>query len=83
MLQVNITKKKFGVRTGLDLTAKEYLELKDMLTLRIVMSVVSSVYDPLGMICPITIRMKLLLQETHQIPDVTWDKFLPSKFQER
>ena len=48
-----------------------------------VMSMVASIYDPLGIICPITIGVKILLKATHRIPDITWDVALPEDLQVR
>ena len=48
----------------------------NMLTRRIVLSVVSSVYDPLGMISPLIIYGRILFQESNRMK-LNWDEPLP------
>ena len=40
--------------------------------LRILTGVVNSLYDPMGIICPITIGLKILMKDTHKLPDLKW-----------
>ncbi|CAB4019969.1 Hypothetical predicted protein [Paramuricea clavata] len=42
-------------------------------TKRNIVSVVSSIYDPVGFLSPITIRLKILLQELHE-RKISWDE---------
>ena len=44
-------------------------------TKRNIVSVVSSIYDPIGFLSPITIQLKILLQELHE-RNIAWDESL-------
>ncbi len=53
------------------------IELKDCpLTRRGILSTVSSIFDPLGMLAPVTLRAKEILQELCRI-DLSWDDEIP------
>ena len=63
-LTVNISKRRRGIPTGPDVTMQTISSLEETpLSRRIVLSVTMSIYDPLGYICPLTIRMKWLIQQ--------------------
>ena len=49
------------------------------ITQRKVLSVVSSVFDPLGFVSPFTIRGRLILKELWQLVGQAWDKHVPDK----
>ena len=77
-LTVNISYRRKGSPTGPDLTEsdKEMLE-QAVLTRRICLSVTMSLYDPLGFIVPLTIRLKWLLQELAKTSTTgDWDEQL-------
>ena len=62
-LGVNLSAKKKGARVGPELTPQTVEEIDSaILTRREVVSQVYSIYDPLGLLAPIVIRYKLLLQ---------------------
>ena len=46
------------------------------LTLRILLGVVSSIYDPLGLLIPLTIKWKIEVGDLHKREDVQWDTVL-------
>ena len=52
-------------------------ELKDTITQRTVLSFVSSVFDPIGLVAPYTVRARLLLKEIWRISGQQWDNPLP------
>jgi ribonuclease HI len=52
-------------------------------TRRSILSVVSSIYDPLGLISPFVLVGKLLLQELCQKPDIGWDDPVPSSIEDK
>ena len=52
------------------------------LSKRKLLSLVSSVFDPLGLLTPITIKSKLLLREAWMLK-IGWDEALPPSFSER
>jgi hypothetical protein len=47
------------------------------------MGVVCPIYDPLGLICLVTRRFKILLKEIHRIPSLEWDTPLLNVIQQR
>ena len=83
-IMANISPKKHGVRLEDDLDSCNLEKLQNhTLTLRRVMGIVCSVYDLLGLISPITLKLKILLKETHKIPKLKWDDDLPREMQLR
>ena len=63
-LTVNVTRRRRGEPTGDDVTIANLEEItKAVLSRRIVLSITMSLYDPLGYICPLTIRLKWLIQQ--------------------
>jgi hypothetical protein len=72
-LSVNLTAKHASTGKGPDLTVTTIGELDDIvMTKRVVVSAVYSIYDPLGLIGPIVIKFKLLLQKLSGV-DIGWD----------
>ena len=64
------TSKKKGEKTSRDLNAEDIPRLPTMiLTRRMLLSFVMSQYDPMGLICPLTIKMKILLRSLYG-PDI-------------
>ena len=60
----------------MELTADTaHLLKRAVLTRRIIFSQIYSIYDPLGLISPLTIRYKLLLQKL-VVLEVAWDESL-------
>ena len=51
--------------------------LDKTITQRIVLSFVSSVLDPVGVVAPYTVRARLLLKNISKISDQSWDDELP------
>ena len=63
-LTVNISRRRRGITTGPDLTLESLKNLEEaILAKRITLSLTMSLYDPMGFICPLTIRLKWLLQQ--------------------
>ena len=52
-------------------------ELKDSVTQRSVLSFVSSVFDPIGLVAPYTVRASLLLKDIWRLSGQQWDDPLP------
>ena len=50
-------------------------------TRRGVLSMISSIYDPLGFIAPLMLPMKRILQDMCRVTSLTWDDPLPSDIQ--
>ena len=50
---------------------------------RIVLSYVSSVFDPIGLVAPYTVRARLLLKDIWRISGQQWDEPLSAKLQEK
>ena len=83
---VNLGKKKRGVKLEEDLTADclNTKLVKAMLTPRLLLGVVNSQYDPLGLVSPITVRLKKSLQELHS-PEykLGWDTEVKGELREQ
>ena len=82
-LTVNLTPKVRGVRpsNSLVITLSNLKDLHDTsLTMNMVASVVYSWYDPIGLICPLILKFKLLLSETIRA-GIRWKEVLPEIFQ--
>ena len=85
-LKVNLSEKKGKLRTEPDITPDTiHLIDETKMTRRVMVSQVYAVYDPLGLLSPITIRMKMLLQEL-TLADrsgVGWDEELSPELSHR
>ncbi|KAJ0169226.1 hypothetical protein K1T71_015256 [Dendrolimus kikuchii] len=60
----------------------EQLQENTQLTKRQLLSYISKIYDPLGWLSPLTIRAKLLFQNTWLNNSITWDGQLPDEIKE-
>ena len=61
---VNLSRKVLRIWDGPALKPKDVGQINDaVLTMRILYSQVYGIYDPLGLVWPVTIKYKLLLQE--------------------
>ncbi|XP_012524189.2 uncharacterized protein LOC105829693 [Monomorium pharaonis] len=56
--------------------------ISDHLTKRLVLSEVAQIFDPLGLVSPVVIRAKILLQE-FWLHKLQWDELLPSQLSSR
>ena len=54
-------------------------ELKDSVTQRSVLSFVSSLFNPIGLVVPYTVRAHLLLKDIWRLSDQQWDDPLPNE----
>jgi hypothetical protein len=80
---LNFSQKKKGERTGQNLTAEDIpAAIPDVLTRRIVLEQVMSIFDPLGLLSPFTMYAKLCLRETWE-RKLEWDDPLPADLHER
>ena len=52
-------------------------EVKPKVTQRIVLSLASSVYDPIGLVAPYTVKARLLLKDIWRLSGQQWDDDLP------
>ena len=78
---VNLSTKKQKVRLGEEITLDTLGVIDDvLLTRRIMVSQIYSLYDPLGLLSPITIKYKLLLQQLVQT-GIAWHEPLPADVQ--
>ena len=63
-LVVNVSNRRRGLPTGQDVTLETVGSLEGAIfTRRIVLSVTMSLYDPLGYICPLSTRLRWLVQQ--------------------
>lgn len=80
---LNFSPKKKGVYTKPDLTETEFTrQMPEILTRRIVLEQTMKIYDPLGILCPFTMRAKQLLRETWTFK-LDWDDQLPQLMREQ
>ena len=72
-LGVNLSSKRAKIRTGPELTVLNLEQIEQTpITRRLVVSQIYAVYDLLGLMSPITIKFKLLLQKMSS-PEHGWD----------
>ena len=65
---VNLSPKRAKVRLGPELTQLTMSEISQVvITRRVVVGQVYAIYDPLGLLAPITIKFKMLLQELSSV----------------
>ena len=53
-------------------------DIKPTVTQRVVLSLVSSVYDPIGLVAPYTVKSRLLLKDIWRLSGQQWDDDLPA-----
>ena len=85
VVRINLSKKHKGVRTEPDLTFEEIPQLiNTTLTLRKLLSVVNSCYDPLGLLCCILVQLKIALRNLHSDElKLDWDDPIPDHLKEK
>ena len=82
-LSINVSSRVRGEPTGPDLTV-ETIHMVDtaVLTKRICLSIVNSIYDPMGLLTPITINLKVMMKQMFSAEyDLKWDQALPKELQ--
>jgi Pao retrotransposon peptidase len=63
---------------------KQWPNSEEPLTKRVFLSIITSLYDPLGFVAPVTFLMKSLLKEIWMyIPKIDWDDPLPDELRQR
>ena len=72
-LQWNVEEDTLGFTTS---------EVNKKATRRRILSVMSSIYDPLGFVAPFTLRAKIILQELCR-EQVSWDEEIPKKYKQQ
>ena len=78
---LNFSPKVRGVTSGPDLTKEEVPKLlPHSLTRRMVLRQVMSIYDPLGIVSPFTLKAKILLRKTWEL-QLGWDQPMPQSLQ--
>ena len=81
-MPVNFSNKVNKIRQGPNLTLESIQTIREQnLTKRVLLSQVAGSYDPLGMISPLTIKLKILLQKVVET-EATWDLILPDDLME-
>ena len=76
---LNFSSKKHGHRTEPNLKIEDLPHrIPDILTKRIVLQQTMSMYDPLGLVAPFTLKAKILLREAWRL-ELDWDDPLPPK----
>ena len=80
--KVNVSAKKKGVRVAMNLDLESLAEdLPEVLTLRQIFSVVMAQFDPLGLLCPIIIQLKLVMRSLSggTVDKKKWDAPVPKE----
>ena len=73
VVNINLSPKKRGIRKGEDLMKHDIPDRVPLkLTKRMVLSLINSIFDPLGLLTPFTVTAKLLLKELWK-QDLDWD----------
>ena len=76
-VKLNFSPRRRKVPTGPNLTVKDLPDgIPSELTRRIVLAQVMSIYDPLGLLCPLVLQAKILLRRTWEL-ELGWDVCLP------
>ena len=82
-ISLNFSAKKRGAHIEPDLKPSEVpMSLPNILTRRMVLQQVMTIYDPLGIISPFMLKAKILLRETWQL-GLAWDEALPQQMKAR
>lgn len=77
VVNLNFSKKKKGIHTGPNLKLENVPDcIPHVLTRRLVLQQVMSIFDPLGILCPFTLQAKIHLRETWTTK-LGWDDALP------
>ena len=82
-LTVNISRRRKGRLTGPPLTVSDLSQIEDIqLTRRLCLSIANCIYDPCGLISPMTIRMKVAMKMMFaKEHGLKWDTHLPHELQ--
>ena len=82
-VNLNFSKKKKSEHLSPNLRAEDVPDhIPDTLTKRIVLGQVMRIYDPLGLVCPFTLRGKIYLRETWSL-NLGWDDPQPDHLREK
>lgn len=78
-VRINTSKKYKGTRMKPDINEAQIKSLADeKLTRRMLLSVTNSCYDPLGVMCPVTIQLKIELRKLYSKElSLSWDDDIP------
>ncbi|XP_045139268.1 uncharacterized protein LOC123520764 [Portunus trituberculatus] len=90
-IKVNFSPKKRGMRCDPDMDREECMRnFPERLTRQMVLSQISSIYDPLGLLLPVTLKAKLMMRAMicdDKTPDtkkglksIGWDDSLPQEY---
>ena len=82
-VSLNFSRKRKGAHTGPDLLFSDIPKMvPSILTRRMVLGQVMRMYDPLGFLCPFTLKGKIYLRETWSLK-LGWDEALPDEMYQR
>ena len=82
-LAINLSERRGAAKLGPDLVEADADTIDGMIfTRRIVLQAAQQNFDPLGMICPYTVKFKLMMKEIVS-RDLSWDVPLPSELQQK
>ena len=84
-IQLNFSKKKRGAYVEKDVEKNELLHrIPQILTKRVVLAQVNKIYDPLGLVTPVTVRAKFLMRKLwmNEHNQLLWDDPIPEMIKE-
>ena len=84
-LVVNVSNRRRGEPTGPDLTVQTLQSAREaVLTKRICLSITNSIFDPMGLLTPVTINLKVMMKNMFSSEyDLKWDQALPTELRQQ
>ena len=83
-VRINKSRKFKGIRKEADLDDSQIILLaEDKLTRRMLLSITNSCYDPYGLMCPITVQLKIELRKLYTKElSLSWDADIPAEMKQ-
>ena len=80
-ISINVSKRKRGIPTEPDIDESTFYKLdKIRLTKRICLGIVNSVFDPIGLISPLVINLKVMMKKNYSKEyELQWDSDIPDE----
>ena len=80
-MNLNFSRKRRSVHISPDISPEQLrIETPAAITKQIILSQKNGVYDPMGLIAPFTVRVKILMRKLWQEPkQIGWDDPIPTE----
>ena len=80
-MNLNFSRKGRGVHISPDISPEQLrIETPAAITKQMILSQKNGVYDPMGLIAPFTVRVKILMRKLWQEPkQIGWDDPIPTE----